>query len=47
MIKRIWFTTRPAIAIVASLSIIAILGTVWAPSALACGGFFCTNVPVD
>ena len=53
MIKRMSFTSRPAIGIVASLGvvaslgIIAILGTVWAPSALACGGFFCTNVPVD
>ena len=53
MIKRMSFTSRPAIGIVASLGvvaslgIIAILGTVWAPSASACGGFFCTNVPVD
>ena len=53
MIKRMSFTSLPAIGIVASLGvvaslgIIAILGTVWAPSASACGGFFCTNVPVD
>ena len=47
MIKRSSFTSLPAIGIVASLGIIAILGTVWAPSASACGGFFCTNVPVD
>ena len=53
MIKRMSFTGRPAIAmvailgVIASLGIIAILGTVWAPSASACGGFFCTNVPVD
>ena len=47
MIKRSSFTSLPAIGIVASLGIIAILGTVWAPSASAYGGFFCTNVPVD
>ena len=40
-------TSLTFIAIVAIISINAMLATIWAPSASACGGFFCTNVPVD
>ena len=47
MIKRMSFTSLTFIAIVAIISINAMLATIWAPSASACGGFFCTNVPVD
>ena len=47
MIKRMSFTGLTFIAIVAIISINAMLATIWAPSASACGGFFCTNVPVD